>query len=30
MLHRMNLEWPCLSFDIIRDNLGYQRTKVQI
>ncbi len=29
MLHRMNLEWPCLSFDIIRDSLGYQRTKVR-
>jgi ribosome assembly protein RRB1 len=22
MLHRMNVEWPCLSFDIIQDKLG--------
>ena len=22
MLHRMNVEWPCLSFDIIPDKLG--------
>lgn len=26
MLHRAQVEWPCLSFDIIRDNLGAQRT----
>lgn len=24
-LHRFNLEWPCLSFDIVRDNLGAPR-----
>jgi ribosome assembly protein RRB1 len=22
MLHAMNVEWPCLSFDILQDNLG--------
>eukprot|EP00163_Fabomonas_tropica_P008995 TRINITY_DN1878_c0_g1_i2.p1 TRINITY_DN1878_c0_g1~~TRINITY_DN1878_c0_g1_i2.p1 ORF type:complete len:438 (-),score=112.31 TRINITY_DN1878_c0_g1_i2:143-1456(-) len=27
MLHRMTVEWPCLSFDIIRDNLGDDRSK---
>eukprot|EP01029_Cantina_marsupialis_P009094 TRINITY_DN2131_c0_g1_i1.p1 TRINITY_DN2131_c0_g1~~TRINITY_DN2131_c0_g1_i1.p1 ORF type:complete len:317 (-),score=94.40 TRINITY_DN2131_c0_g1_i1:698-1648(-) len=27
MLHRMNWEWPCLSFDIIKDNLGDNRTE---
>eukprot|EP00842_Homolaphlyctis_polyrhiza_P005563 jgi/Hompol1/6007/HPOL_004801-RA len=26
MLHAMNVEWPCLSFDIIRDQLGSGRT----
>ncbi|KAJ8327540.1 hypothetical protein BDV3_003361 [Batrachochytrium dendrobatidis] len=26
MLHTMNVEWPCLSFDIARDNLGAGRT----
>ena len=25
MLHRMNVTWPCLSFDFLRDNLGTQR-----
>ena len=25
MLHRMNVTWPCLSFDFLRDNLGNQR-----
>eukprot|EP00276_Gloeochaete_wittrockiana_P013344 CAMPEP_0184333682 /NCGR_PEP_ID=MMETSP1089-20130417/2631_1 /TAXON_ID=38269 ORGANISM="Gloeochaete wittrockiana, Strain SAG46.84" /NCGR_SAMPLE_ID=MMETSP1089 /ASSEMBLY_ACC=CAM_ASM_000445 /LENGTH=513 /DNA_ID=CAMNT_0026657609 /DNA_START=47 /DNA_END=1588 /DNA_ORIENTATION=+ len=27
MFHRLHVEWPCLSFDIIRDNLGIHRTK---
>jgi len=26
MLHRAQVEWPCLSFDILRDELGAQRT----
>ncbi|KAJ3007815.1 ribosome biosynthesis protein rrb1 [Thoreauomyces humboldtii] len=25
MLHSMGVEWPCLSFDILRDNLGTAR-----
>lgn len=25
MLHRMNVAWPCLSFDILRDALGNDR-----
>lgn len=25
MLHRMNVKWPCLSFDIISDDLGDER-----
>ncbi len=28
MLHRMNVEWPMLSFDFVGDTLGQQRTKV--
>ena len=24
-LHRFNLEWPCLSFDMVRDDLGGPR-----
>ncbi len=28
MLHRLNVEWPILSFDFMRDGLGQQRTKV--
>jgi len=27
MLHRMNVEWPMLSFDFVADNLGSQRTR---
>ncbi|KAJ3112009.1 ribosome biosynthesis protein rrb1 [Phlyctochytrium bullatum] len=27
MLHQLQVEWPCLSFDILRDNLGDGRTK---
>lgn len=27
MLHRLKVEWPCLTFDIIPDNLGHFRTK---
>ena len=30
MYHRLNVEWPCLSFDIIADNLGANRTRVRI
>lgn len=26
MLHRAQVEWPCLSFDVMRDALGAQRT----
>lgn len=27
MFHSMQLEWPCLTFDVIPDKLGMQRTK---
>lgn len=25
MLHRMNVKWPCLSFDVLHDDLGDER-----
>lgn len=28
MLHPVQVEWPCLSFDILRDGLGATRTNV--
>ena len=30
MLHSMNVKWPCLSFDILHDNLGEDRKTVYI
>jgi ribosome assembly protein RRB1 len=30
MYHSLNVEWPCLSFDIIPDKLGSQRKRVRI
>ena len=27
MFHSMRPEWPCLSFDVVKDNLGAKRTK---
>lgn len=27
MMHAMNVEWPCLSFDIVPDSLGSNRSK---
>lgn len=27
MRHNMSVNWPCLSFDILRDNLGEQRQR---
>ena len=27
MLHRMDVQWPCLSFDVLADALGASRTK---
>jgi ribosome assembly protein RRB1 len=29
MLHSMNVKWPCLSFDILLDNLGDDRKMVR-
>ena len=29
MYHRLNVDWPCLSFDIITDNLGVARKRVR-
>lgn len=28
LLHTMNVEWPCLSFDVLRDNMGPSRSSV--
>jgi ribosome assembly protein RRB1 len=30
MLHQMQVEWPCLSFDFLRDSLGSGRKNVII
>lgn len=30
MFHAMNVEWPCMSFDVVRDSLGVKRTQVWI
>lgn len=27
MRHSMNVHWPCLSFDILKDNLGHERQR---
>lgn len=28
MLHKLNVEWPCLSFDVLQDRLGDDRKNV--
>jgi ribosome assembly protein RRB1 len=28
LLHSLNVEWPCLSFDILKDKLGTNRSSV--
>lgn len=28
MLHKMGVDWPCLSFDVLRDNLGNERQRL--
>lgn len=28
MLHKLNVEWPCLSFDVLQDRLGDERKTV--
>ena len=30
MYHALNVDWPCLSFDIVNDNLGTERSRVQV
>jgi ribosome assembly protein RRB1 len=27
MLHTMSVTWPCLSFDVLQDNLGWERRR---
>ena len=27
MLHRLNVTWPCLSFDVLKDHLGSDRQR---
>lgn len=29
MYHQLRTEWPCLSFDIVPDSLGLQRSRVR-
>lgn len=30
MLHALSMEWPCLSFDVLRDKLPDERTTVRL
>lgn len=30
MLHKLNVEWPCLSFDVLQDRLGDERKTVSV